>query len=137
YSGQLGDGTTGGCHFSPVQVGTATWKTISAGLFGHTCAIRSDDSLWCWGSNVYGQLGDGTTTNHASPVQVGSATWNTVGAGGSHSCGIRSNGTLWCWGDNSSGQLGDGTTTNRSSPVQVGNLTEWQSVDAGTYHTHA
>ena len=79
-------------------------------------AIRSNDTLWCWGRNDVGQLGDGTTTSRTSPVQIGTATWKTVATGYDHTCGIRSNDTLWCWGRNTDGEIGDGTTTNRTQP---------------------
>ena len=99
---------------------------------GHTVAVKTDGTLWAWGANASGQLGDGTTTNHSSPVQVGTATdWASVAAGSDHTVAVKTDGTLWAWGDNCSGQLGDGTTTNHSSPVQVGTATDWASVAAG------
>ena len=95
----------------------------------HTVAVKTDGTLWAWGSTT-GQLGDGTTTDRSSPVQVGTATnWASVAAGNDHTVAVKTDGTLWAWGDNDSGQLGDGTTTNRSSPVQVGTATNWASVD--------
>jgi alpha-tubulin suppressor-like RCC1 family protein len=120
-----------------VNSGGPTW-TSTAGGFSHTLAIKSDGTLWAWGKNSGGQLGDGTTTRRTSPVQVGSATtWTKVAAGENHSVGLRSNGTLWAWGSNFSGQLGDGTTTTRTSPVQIGTATTWTQVVAGSFHTVA
>nr|WP_258545436.1 hypothetical protein [Micromonospora provocatoris] len=85
-----------------------------------TCASRTDGSLWCWGKNSAGQVGDGSTTHRSAPVQAGTATTWTGGLSVTdHGCGIRTDGGLWCWGDNSGGQLGDGTTVNRSTPGQV------------------
>ena len=87
--GQLGDGTTTD-RLTPTQIGTATnWKTITAGRFHDTAATRSDGTLWAWGDNAYGQLGDGTTTDRTSPTQIGAATtwaaprhgWSAVSAG--------------------------------------------------------
>jgi alpha-tubulin suppressor-like RCC1 family protein len=121
--GQLGDGTTTP-RTSARQVGSATYTAASASkdeAAYHTCAIKSDATLWCWGYNGKGQLGDGTTSQRLSPVQVGSATYIAVSAGRAHTCGIKSDATLWCWGHNASGQLGDWTTTQRFSPRQVGN----------------
>ena len=70
---------------------------ITGGDF-HTCMIRQNGTLWCWGWNGLGQLGDGTTTNRSTPTQVGGdSDWATITAGSSHSCGIKTNGTAWCW----------------------------------------
>ena len=101
-------------------------------------ALKSDGTLWAWGDNRSGQLGDGTTANQSSPVPVGSATnWRAVAAGAFHTVALKSDGTLWAWGNNSYGQLGDGTYANQASPVRVGSATNWQSVAAGAFHTVA
>jgi alpha-tubulin suppressor-like RCC1 family protein len=105
----------------------AITHAIAAGG-AHSLAIRSDGTLWAWGFNKRGQLGDGTTTHRHSPVQVLTDVVS-VAAGYRHSLAIRSDGTLWAWGSNKRGQLGDGTTTHRHSPVQV--LTDVVSVTAG------
>lgn len=99
-------------------------STVAAG-HGHTCAVRTDGSLWCWGRGIEGNLGNGGTLSSSIPVKV-SALGNTVvevAAGDLHTCARKSDNTLWCWGANESGQLGDGTTTpHRSLPVQVSAL---------------
>jgi alpha-tubulin suppressor-like RCC1 family protein len=138
YYGALGFGTRTWNTWSPGQVGTGTtWSSVAAGG-GHTIAKRSDGTLWAWGQNYYGQLGDGTTEIRSSPSQVGTGTtWSSVAVGGAHTVGIKSDGTLWAWGYNSSGQLGDGTTTSTPSPSQVGTGTTWTSVAAGYDHTLA
>jgi alpha-tubulin suppressor-like RCC1 family protein len=86
----------------------------------HTCGVQHDGTLWCWGDNFYGQLGDGGTTMQLSPEQIGGATtWTDITAGEDHTCGLQTDGTLWCWGFNGYGQLGDGTTTDEHQPVEV------------------
>ncbi|MGC9196832.1 MAG: RCC1 domain-containing protein [Syntrophobacteraceae bacterium] len=112
----------------------ATQAKVSAGE-QHTVLIKSDGTLWAWGGNTYGQLGDGTTTNHSSPEQIGMSNgWASVAASGFHTAALGSDGTLWTWGDNTYGQLGDGTTTNHPSPEQIGTSNDWMSVAAGGYH---
>ena len=139
YQGLLGDGTTTNRN-SPVQIGTATnWETVFLGNTSlHTMALKTDGTLWAWGVNSDGQLGDGTTTNRLSPVQIGNATnWKSISLGYSYTVATKTDGTLWTWGNNYFGQLGDGTTTNRLSPVQIGNATNWKSVSAGGLHNFA
>ena len=99
-----------------MQVGTASnWAAAAAGGT-HTVALKSDSTLWAWGYNYYGQLGDGTTTNpvrtlavQKNPVQVGTeSNWTALAAGYDHSLAIKSDGSLWAWGDSTYGQLGIG-----------------------------
>ena len=117
-----------------------TFQQVAAGA-NHTVALKSNGTLWTWGDNYYGQLGNGTMANKSSPAQVGTATnWQAVAAGSSHTVALRSDGTLWAWGWNEFGQLGngtDGTFAREFSPVQVGTATNWQAVAAGWYHTVA
>ena len=90
----------------------------------HTCARKTDGSLWCWGYNAHVQLGDGTTEGHPSPVQVEDlgTTVAEIAAGGNHTCARKTDGTLWCWGYNAVFQLGDHSPISRPSPVQVEDL---------------
>ncbi len=89
------------------------WSAVSAGSF-HSCALRDDGTLWCWGSNAHGKLGIGVdpddvtgSSRFGSPRQVGNhSDWVLVSAGGDHSCGIRADHSLWCWGSNWNGELG-------------------------------
>jgi|GEM_PF-656665 len=121
-NGQLGDGVTTTGSPDPVLVsGGSTWKMIDTGS-GITCGIKSDDSLWCWGGDASGQLGNGATTgNQIDPNLVtGSYSWKSVSTGTNHTCGIQADNTLWCWGSDSSGQLGNGATTgNQADPVYI------------------
>jgi alpha-tubulin suppressor-like RCC1 family protein len=84
------------------------------------CGVKADGTLWCWGSNTDGQLGDGTTSPRLVPTQVGAATdWVDVSAGDYHTCATRRTGGVFCWGNNLDGQVGDGTFVSRSTPTQV------------------
>ncbi|AWM31809.1 T9SS type A sorting domain-containing protein [Hymenobacter nivis] len=124
----------------PVQVGTdANWRSASASA-NHSVAVRTDGTLWTWGSNSGGQLGTGTTTAQTTPVQVGTAaTWLRVAAGAAdgRTVAIRTDGTFWAWGNNYYGQLGDGTTAAQLVPLQIGSGTNWLSTSAGSSFTAA
>lgn len=144
--GQLGNGTTTNSS-TPVQVsgsGTAPliFTTVGVGDF-HTCGVTTDQAIYCWGQNVFGQLGNGSTTNSAAPVQVtasGTAplTFTTVSGGNSHTCGVTTGNEAYCWGNNFQGQLGNGTTTSSATPVQVSTaFGALQAVSAGGFHTCA
>jgi alpha-tubulin suppressor-like RCC1 family protein len=85
-----------------------------------TCGETTLNRAYCWGSNVAGQLGDGTTLTRLTPVAVaGGRFYSQVSAGASHTCGKTGAAVGYCWGENADGQLGDGTTTDRNSPVAV------------------
>ena len=109
-----------------------SWIYVSAGYY-HTCAIRDDNSLWCWGRNNHGQLGIGNTSNKNVPVRVNSWSWKMVSAGGYHTCAVATNNVLDCWGYNYYGQLGIGSTQDRHTPAWVGS--NYDTVSAGYLHT--
>ena len=137
--GQLGDNTI--VHkSSPVQTvaGGTDWKQVNCGLLGHTAAIKTDGSMWSWGYNAYGQLGDNTVTNKSSPVQTitGGTNWKKVACGYYHTAALKTDGTLWTWGYGPLGGLGDNTLVHKSSPVQtIAGGTSWKHVEAGYYTT--
>lgn len=121
--------------FSPVNVHAYVDNfengILSSGL-AYSHLIDSDGSLWAWGKNDVGQLGNGTTVNRLTPVQIGSSNnWSQVSTKQSHSLAIKEDGTLWAWGENGYGQLGDGTNIDRHSPVQIGSDGDWAKVTAG------
>ncbi|WP_051293121.1 RCC1 domain-containing protein [Citrifermentans bremense] len=114
------------------QVQAAT-PQFSAGR-NHTIAVLSDGTIWAWGGNIYGQLGDGTSISKTVPLQVGSG-YAAVAAGYNHTVALKTDGSLWAWGDNNSGQLGNGTTNRSYIPLQVGS--GFAAVAAGYNHTVA
>jgi alpha-tubulin suppressor-like RCC1 family protein len=134
--GQLGDGTIFDSTI-PVQVaGLSSDATQIAGGLEHTCALLDSGQVECWGTNFYGQLGDGTNTASSSPVAVsGLSNVVDLAAGNYYTCAITSSSLLHCWGRNDFGQLGDGTTTNSNAPVLV--ASGMVQVDAGNVHACA
>jgi alpha-tubulin suppressor-like RCC1 family protein len=123
--GQLGIGTVGAAESRPTAVtvaGPHTVRSVSAGG-DHGLALLSNSTVKAWGSNEFGQLGDGTLTSRPVPGSVaGLSKVKAVAAGGHFSLALLQDGTLRAWGGNFSGELGDGTTSNRSLPVQVKGL---------------
>ena len=158
--GQLGTANNEDNNTDPVQVGSNTnWVSVSTGDH-HAVAIRSDGTLWAWGENNHGQLGNNSTTDSNTPIQIAAGAgfhWVGASAGGGdyldaipenqnlsgHTVAIKvenantSNRTLWAWGYNSHGQLGTGNTAESHVPVQVGTDADWESVSAGESHTVA
>ena len=143
--GQLGNGTTTGpqqcvgnsasgpaaCSPTPTPVSLPALDSVTAVTAGgaYACALTTTGSVYCWGANFLGQLGNGTTTSTATPTLVSAPAgmWFTlVSAGGFHTCGIANTtttlNTAYCWGANSSGQLGNGTTVDQLTPVPVSTI---------------
>lgn len=108
-------------------------KYIALGYY-HSAAITKDGSLYMWGYNRSGQLGDGTTTDRYTPVKIMDNV-ASVSLGGSHSAAVTKDGSLYMWGDNGNGRLGDGTTTDRYTPVKI--MDNVASVSLGSSHSAA
>jgi alpha-tubulin suppressor-like RCC1 family protein len=124
--------------FAMTGVSQGATVRITAGG-NHTVTLRLDGSLWAWGDNAFGQLGDSTVVVRNAPVRIGTdTTWSAVAAGFYHTVALKADGTLWTWGDNTKGQLGDGLATfSRSVPARVGSDSNWTAVAAGDFHTLA
>lgn len=136
--GELGDGTNVISSNTPVQVkGLNNVVSISAGD-SYTLALKSDGTVWAWGWNGGGQLGDGTLEDRNVPIQVKNLN-NVVklSAGLCHSLAIKKDGSIWAWGVNSQGQLGDGTLEKRNIPIEVKNLNNVVNMSAGHIHSLA
>lgn len=143
-SGQLGNGTYINQFSSHSQVPGNDWHTVSASKFKdnnlqiggvHTLAIKTNGTLWAWGNNDEGQLGNGTMTGSNVPIQIGTDTdWEMVAAGSLHSIALKNNGTLWGWGNNTHGQIGNGTFNTINTVTQIGVDTTWDKIS--TYESH-
>ena len=134
--GHLGLGDTTNYN-TPQQVGALTDWTNNVGDWivpvHHT--IKLDGTLWGWGQNNHGQVGDGSTTTRSSPVQIGALTdWAQISNGDHCTAAIKSDGTLWTWGYGGTGEGGHGDTTSRCSPTQVGSLTDWASITSWSHN---
>jgi alpha-tubulin suppressor-like RCC1 family protein len=141
--GDMGDGITPGPfttlpgRVTPAQVSGVTDVVAVAAGYGHNLALKADGTVWAWGFNGHGQLGDGTTETRTTPVQVsGLAGVIKIAAGDAHSMAVNRDGTVWVWGSNAAGQLGDGTTADRLLPVQAA-LTRAAAVAGGQLHSLA
>ena len=133
-SGQLGDGSTSSSSVPVAVAGGLTFSTLARGAAPevpppggfpvhaseHTCGVITSGAAYCWGSNSYGQLGNGFTSSSTVPVAVADGlTFSALSASGVHTCGLTTDGVAYCWGDNRAGQLGNGTTSSSSVPVKV------------------
>ncbi len=136
--GQLGDGSSVNNNLpKQIVIDALTWLRVSAGAY-HSVAIKTDGTLWAWGKNTYGQLGNGLTVNRSVPTRIGTGTdWFSASAGVNHTLAVTASGTLWAWGRNDQGQLGDGTVIDQNIPTQIGADTNWLATSAGHQHSVA
>lgn len=146
-SGQLGNGLTTGTKDAPVSVEMPAGKrfTSIASSATHACALASDGTAYCWGSDGTGQLGNGTgiTSTLSAPSAVTMPTgkfFTRIDGGTGHTCALASDGAAWCWGDDASGQIGNSTTTGtQAAPVAVSmpSAKRFTAVSTGAEHTCA
>src|SRR5688572_30714942 len=123
--------------FSISVLGSSDFIAVSAGA-DHTCGLAPTGEVYCWGSNAFGKLGDGTTTDRLRPTLVlGGLSFSSISAGAEHTCGLTTDETAYCWGENSSGRLGDGTTNAQLVPVPVAGERRYSVISAANLHTCA
>jgi len=135
FYGQLGNGQIGGvsdAHPTPGNITNLNGiKSVGAG-YVQSYAIKNDETVWAWGSNATGELGDGTTADRSNPVLVSLPNGIVSIAGGQgHSLALRNHGSVWAWGWNATGELGDGTTIDRSAPIKINSLSSVVAIAAG------
>jgi hypothetical protein len=110
------------------------WEKIAAGT-SHSVAIQIDGSLWAWGNNNHGQLGDGTNLSKNIPTRIGvGIDWKEIAAGEYYTVAIKTDGSLWAWGNNNHGQLGDGTNLSKNIPTRIGTGIDWKEIAPGSNH---
>lgn len=150
--GRLGNGVTASEQLSPIAPGVSvtngyfgggssgggalntTMQTVSNGDY-HSCAIASDDTVWCWGRGATYALGNASTADHYTPIQTSSDSWYSITSGTFQSCGIKMDGTGWCWGNNSNGSAGMGGVAKVQTPTQISGGGTWEVLSHGSNHT--
>ncbi len=128
---------------SGFELGIGEFKSVSAGHF-HSCALSSNDQIYCWGMGSYGLMGNGSNSNQPIPNPInkpaGVNSWKSISNGNQHICAIADNNQAYCWGQNGRGQLGNGNNSNQSTPAQVLRPTGvnwWKNINTGFRHTCA
>lgn len=139
--GQLGLGyTSNSVVTTPSQLIStdSDWIVVKSGC-SHNIALKSNGTIWTWGRNNKGQIGDNTVTNRTTPREIGTdSDWSIVNGGYYYTMAIKTNNTLWTWGDDDYGQLGLGfITPNMKTPCLIGSDSDWINVAGGREHTIA
>ena len=136
YYGQAGDGSKQNSHLSPTKIGSdTTWQKVATS-YQTSYGLKTDGTLWAWGLNSSGQVGDGTSTDKLVPTQILSQV-KSLFVGNQSVFVIKNDGTLYGWGLNTGGQLGDNSKQNRYLPIKITNDTDWLTVATGNNHTLA
>ena len=136
--GQLGNGSFGGEGLEPRMVKGMDGVIAVVAGGNHSVALKNDGTVWTWGYNGSGQLGNGSTRNSAVPRLVAGLTnVKTIATGSGHVVAMKHDGTVWAWGSNRSGQLGNGRYQDSKTPVQVSGLQDVTAIVAGAYNTSA
>jgi alpha-tubulin suppressor-like RCC1 family protein len=123
----LNDQGPGNRRSSPVQIPGTTWSVLSSTYGNAAAAIKTDGTLYVWGSGSYGKLGLNATTNRSSPTQIPGTTWSKISISADNMTAIKTDGTMWGWGKSTGGQLGQNTMETVSSPIQIPGTT-WEDV---------
>ncbi len=118
-----------------ISVIRSSWASVSGG-WSHSAGLKTDGTLWTWGLNSYGQLGNGSSASCRTPVIVGRNTnWAKVAVGGAHTLALENDGSLWAWGANGTGQLGNGGNQHAYAPVKIMPGSRWKEIAAGKSHS--
>lgn len=137
-SGQLGNGTFGGELLEPRMIKELDGVIAALAGGSHSVALKKDGTVWTWGSNISGQLGDGTMQNTATPYRVtGITNVKAIATGSGHVVALKNDGTVWAWGGNRSGQVGNGDYQDCVIPTQVTGLRDVIAISAGAFNTAA
>ena len=118
FSGNRGIGGTADAAIPTAVATQVRFASVTAGGV-HSCARTRGGQVWCWGRNLYGQIGDGSNTTRETPSRVAGPAFTAVNATGAHTCAVTGDDETWCWGYNVEGQLGDGTRSHLSRPTRV------------------
>ncbi len=130
-AGAVGFGTTAANYYGPVTLQDDDWDTVSSGN-NHSCAIRLDKSLWCWGDNSNDQLGHNSAKQTRPSLVDSNYDWSSISASDQFTCALKEDRSLWCWGRNDKSQFGNGATTKVTTPLLISS--GWKAIATGQAH---